>query len=621
MRSLRVPALLLAALAAAPAPRADDPKPPAARSVEDLVADLGHPAFAAREKAQRELWDRGEAAIPALEKALADENPEVVRRATELLGKFAWGVRPDTPPEVLALLRRYQAGDRDPAKSAEVRKAAVLDLLRHGPAGVSVAKALLARNLPDDARERLSVQLTAALRREVPLRLFEGKPDEAADLIALHAAGTGPAGAADYAAFQVLRNNLPAATAAAEAAAKAGGRRAADQKLVLAHLYRAAGDWAKARGVAKDVPQAEDGPNVAHLLREDAGDWAALADSYPTGSANHPDALRLTFLRLAGRDREYAKDVEALLRSAREDSTADEVFEAVVALLSNHRADDATDLLLDRKVNLGLLGEVLTQRLRYKDALDLIESLEKPGAPLSARERLEFDFRRARVLTIVGRRGDAVQLFNKVAEGLQQRAKFADGASPIVAIRSLLRAEMRAGLKDLAAEHAGRFITSGLFSHNNHSHTGESAFEILFNADATAAETLFHALRAKRIPGDDAGPTITRVRDLLLGKADKAEADEALKALAEMKEALSDGTASTLEFTNPRGATFECRRHLATGAVCRAARRDADAEKAYAAAAELASDATDVGAARSWAYGTSDAFLPYAEWGDFLCDR
>src|SRR5205807_4592908 len=123
-----------------------------------------------------------------------------------------------------------------------------------GPAGVSVARALLTKQLPDEARAQLVTHVTALIRREVPHRLFEGKAEAAAELMALHAAGTGPEGAADYAVFQVLRNNLPAAISDAEAGLRAG-RRTVNHKLLLAHLYRASGDWDKARAAATDLPQ------------------------------------------------------------------------------------------------------------------------------------------------------------------------------------------------------------------------------------------------------------------------------------------------------------------------------------------------------------------------------
>ncbi len=183
-------------------------------------------------------------------------------------------------------------------------------------------------------------------------------------------------------------------------------------------------------------------------------------------------------------------------------------------------------------------------------------------------------------------------------------------------------------MKDLAAEHSAKFLTAGTFQRNEQAAGGESAFEILFGQDATSAEALFAALRAKKIPGEQPGPTMTHVRELLSGKASKAAVDEALKALSE---AAPDDEIFSTEGRPPNAAPlaaapgeskpYQMKRFLAIAAVCRAAGRNADAEAAFKQAAELASDAADVAGARTWVYGVSDAFRPYVEWGDFLYDR
>ncbi len=625
MRPSRVPAFILAILTFAVATpiSGDDKKTadPPRRTIEELVADLGHEVYAVREKAHRELWLRGDAAIPALEHALQDDNAEVVRRARELLDKFAWGIRPDTPPAVLKLLRQFQSGNSDPVKSAEVRKAAILELLRYGPTGVSVARALLGKQLPDEARAQLVAQISTLIRREVPLRLFDGKADEAAELIAMHTAGTGPEGAADYAVFQTLRGNLPAAIADADAAIKAG-RRSSNNKLLLAHLYRASGEWDKARAVAADLPQPEGEQPLTELLREEEGDWNTLADSLAFGAVNHPDALRLSLLRLAGRQKAFDEEVKSLLKATNEFSSREEAYEAAIALFANYRAEDATKILRERKQNLGLLGEVFIARLHYKEALDLIAADD--AKQLLPNEKLEFNLRRARILTLTGQREDAVQLFNTVAAGLLRSAKppaGAPSASPITSVRSLIRTEMRVGLKDLAAEHAAQFVTSGIFQRYGRTYTGESAFELLFDQDSIAAEGLFWALRGEEIPGKEPGPTMTRTRDLLTGKAGKAAVDEALRALRNAQDNEVFSTEGRPQGDMPSSKTFQCRRQLAIAAVCRAAFRDEEAEAAFKSAVEFTTDTTEIREARSWVYGTSDAHRPYIEWGDFLSDR
>jgi len=612
-----VPLVLLCALTGfAPADGQKDAAPPRL-TIEALVADLGHPAYAVRENAQRELWRRGDAAVPALEMALKDENPEVVRRARELLDKFSWGIRPDSPPEVLRLLRKFQAGDADPRKNDEARRSAVLELLRHGAPGVSVARALLGKDFPPEVNRKLVEEVTALIRREAPRRLFDEKPVDAAELVGLHRAGSGPAGASDYAVFQILRGTLPEATASTETSLKSG-KQSAQQKLLLTHLYRAMGDWPKARAMAVDLPAQEDGPGPIEFLREEEGDWAGLADTTNYGGMNHPEAVRLSMLRLAGRDNDFNEAARKLAREAGELNAPEEVFDVAVSLFANHRAAEATRILVDHKHNRALLAEALIAQLRYKEALDLVASpdLVPPD------DILAFDIRRARALMLTGQRDTAVQLLSTVAERLRKNVPDLRSASFrfITAVRSLLRTEMRLGLKDLAAAHTALFVTNTLFEYHEHSTSGESAFEILFGADAAAAECLFHALRQKNLPSTDAGSAVIRVRELISGKADASAVDVALKSLPSDEEA--DAIRGQYRENNSAtpGWALDSTIRLARAAVCRAAGRDADAEAAYKEAAERAGDGATAGE-RTWVFGVTDAHRPFVEWGEFLFAR
>jgi tetratricopeptide (TPR) repeat protein len=607
--------LLVCALAGfAPADGQRDEPPPPRPAIESLIADLGHPAYAVREKAQRELWQRGDAAVSSLEKALQDENPEVVRRSRELLDKFSWGIRPDSPPEVLRLLRQFQAGDSDPRKSVETRRHTVLELIQLGAPGLSVARALLGKDFPPELKEQLADRVTELVRRELPRRLFDGKIDEAAELVELHTAGTGPAGAADFTVFQILRETLPEAISSAEMALKAG-KQAAHQKFLLAHLYRAKGDWAKARALAADLPAHEDAPAPLAFLREEEGDWGALADSLNYGGMNHPEAVRLTIQRLAGRDKDFNDTARRLIREAGDLSAPEEVFDVAVALFANHRAAEATRLLLVHKQNLALLTEILIAQLRYQEALALVAN----PSDISPDEILAFDIRRARALQVTGRRDEAVQLLSAVAGRLRKNMPDLRSASFrfISAVRSLLRTEMRLGFKDLAAEHAAFFVTDSVFEYHEHSTSGETAFEILLGPDSAAAESLFHALQRRKLPVAEAGPALIRVRELLSGKADPSAVDEALKSLPNDEEA----EAIRGQYRQNRSATpgwaLDSTIRLARATVCRAAGRNADAEAAYKEAAERAGDGAMTGE-RTWVFGVTDAHRPFVEWGEFL---
>lgn len=602
-----VPAALAAVLLALPAPA----QPPTAPTIDELVAGLGHPSFAAREKAQRELWKHGEAAVPALERAAAGDDPEAARRARELLDKFAWGVLPDTPPAVLKLIRQFQTGDpNDPQRSDEVRRAAVGELLRAGRPGVAAVRAILKKDLAPETRARLGAHVVGHVRTEVPRLLVADKRAGADELVALLPAGTSADGAADCAAYHVLRGDLPAALARAEAAL-AAGRKTDAQRLVLVHLYRAAGQWAKARAAAEGLPTGEGQAGYAEVLLEDAGDWPALADLSPGRELNHPDAVRLTLLRLAGRTEAFEKLARKVRADADELTDPDDVFSAAVALFANHRADGATDLLTERRSNLALLSEVLVARMRYRDALELIGAGAKGQEAVAPHERLNFDLRRARVLMTTGRRDAAVQLFAEVARGLRAGR---DERGFTTAARALVRTELRVGLRDLACEHAAQFVPDapeGAFAGAQ----GESPFELLFPLDPGPAEALYGALRAARGPEDAPGATMLRVRDLLAGTAAKPDVDAAVRALRESAGALP-----------PDARLPRARRHHARAQVLRAAGRHDDAHAAFGDAAEAAAAAAETAGAgdagaRSWVYGAPDPARVWVDWGEALLAR
>jgi tetratricopeptide (TPR) repeat protein len=602
--------VLLSSVLCPPSPaQADPPRP----TPDELVRGLGDPSYRAREAAAAELWRRGREAVPALRKALLDPSPEVARRAAGVLDRFDWYLYPDTPADVAAGVTRFlNTGGKD-------RNDAFADLLRLGPRGRAAGRAILDRDLPPAVRDPLAAFAVAHLRREVPARVVAGDADTAADLIALHVTRSGtPAGAADYAAFHVLRGTLPAAVGAAEAAPKSA---AAD--LILAHLYRANRDWAKARAVAARVDAADaprraalpvPGPTLVEGLIEEQGDWAAARALPPVAKVNMPEALRLTYLRLTG-DRAAFDAAAKQVADIGDGPVADEfVRSAAYALLANHRAADAAALLESRGQAPGLLADLYIARLRYGAALTVDAAVETPAA------RYETDIRRARVLALTGNRDGAAKLFRGVAAALRRPPTVVNGRElydMATARRSLVRAELRSGLRELACEHTGEFVADqqngGFVDGRN-----ESNLDVLFGNDADAAERLFAALRFKGVAGDQPGAVMVRVRELFLGTAPPGAAAAALAALAD------PGVADQQEH-NPFGlqSARQLRRTrlLAAALVARAAGKHPEAEAAFAAAAAEAADEPVPTGARAWVYGTSDAHRPWVEYGDYLYDR
>lgn len=598
MRIVTATVLLIAVAAAA----ADPPRP----SPEELARKLGDPSFAVREKATAELWASGKAAIPALRKAALDPSPEIARRARGVLGRFEWFDYPDTPPAVRAALRRFLD------TTGRERHAAFAELISLGASGRAAGRAILDNDLSPAVRDPLGVFLVTHLRREVPARVGAGDADGAAELIALHGTRSStPAGAADFAAFHVLRDTLPQALADAEAAppSPAGDR-------VLAHLYRAGRDWPKARAVAARV-DAEDAerrrqlqqppPTLVETLLEEEGDWAAARDLPASRQPNLPDALRLTYLRLAGTPEQFSAGVKEVAHLP-EGVFPEAVKEAAHALMLNLRAADAAELLATTRQHPGLLAEVNIARLRYADALKDIDQADadERGRIL----RVEFDLRRARVMALTGDRAGAAKLFARSAATLTtlpDPVVGADWTEFTAARRGLIRSELRAGFRELACEHAGTFLAGGGGAGMSipESRT-ESLLDLLFGADADAADALFQVLRGRA--GVPPGASMKQVRELLLGTAPPELVTQALQAIADAPPGLGD----------PRQRLA---RVTAAALVARGAGRHAEAEAAFARAAASATEEPAASGSRAWVYGTSDAFRPWVEYGDFLVDQ
>jgi Flp pilus assembly protein TadD len=86
---------------AATAPTAESP-------VDKLIRDLGDNSFAVRERASDALRKLGEAAIPALKKAMDSPDAEVRWRAKDILAELSLGITPDWSPELADLARKYE---------------------------------------------------------------------------------------------------------------------------------------------------------------------------------------------------------------------------------------------------------------------------------------------------------------------------------------------------------------------------------------------------------------------------------------------------------------------------------------------------------------------------------
>src|SRR5262245_5236688 len=97
---LSVGVLLVAQVGAGPAPTKDQ--------IARAIMQLDPPSFETRQSATDLLWKAGSAAEPALREAAKSTDPEIRTRAAALLTRLQLGLRPDTPPEVAALIDQFR---------------------------------------------------------------------------------------------------------------------------------------------------------------------------------------------------------------------------------------------------------------------------------------------------------------------------------------------------------------------------------------------------------------------------------------------------------------------------------------------------------------------------------
>lgn len=255
-------AVALAAAAAvpvvSPAPAVSADAPPSARPAEgaadmakrvaDAVDALASDDFAVREAAAKVLWQIGDPAVPALKEAARSGNPEVAKRARNILGSFAFGVRPDTPKPVVEQLNAYRQG------GAEQKRAAVAELTRLDAAGARVLLRLAADERDPELKKLVTNGLMQSARPAAAAMINQGDNESAAALLAFLAPRAEFA-ARDQAALLLLTGGLDDALAALQTPPDPAAVTPADRRR-LAALLRAKGDAARAAEAASAVGEA-----------------------------------------------------------------------------------------------------------------------------------------------------------------------------------------------------------------------------------------------------------------------------------------------------------------------------------------------------------------------------
>jgi tetratricopeptide (TPR) repeat protein len=510
-----VPCLMIClsfAVAAAPGqpPNVDTPKRKV--SVEEIkkaIAELGNQRFAVRDKAKKVLLDAGAAAEPFLEEAARSPDAEISSTAKTILEKLEWGLYPDTPNDVRELIDQFRSG------MPEQRQNAIGSLLKKNPVPFATIRKLLLKEENVDLRDQMFVNLQKNVREAIPQLLARGDLDAAEEMFDLTLTGSPSAMAGDYATFMYLRGKLDTAIARFEKQRRQtgeAGKRAAE---LLVYLYRNKGDWKAARQAAEDTMK----DDLVDLVLWQSSDWKALAAGGGGAELGNLPGTAAAYARLAGNQKEFDEKIAQIKKSADEADEAEASIRLDAnALLLNGKANDAIAIMADKKKELALTFDLLCAQMKHKEAFDLVdEARRRDTDPM---ERSKIEVRRARMLYMLGEKETAIQLFEKIADDLKSIDDdvFMSESLPL----SLIKTEVRAGLRDRALIHAGKIIE--LYRKAGKNDGFAPLLQPIFGDNNDVAQAWL-ALFFSELPSEKPELALQRVSDILEGKLEPNKLD------------------------------------------------------------------------------------------------
>lgn len=609
MRSALLPFVVIALGLLAPKSLPADPVK-TVKTPDELARELSDPNFRVREAATRELWRFGEKARPALEQVLKDGTPEAVERAEGILAKFDWGITPDTPKDVLAQIHAFRDG-----KPAD-RETALLKLIDAGEGALPALRMLLTKDVPDPpelpsgtARRQLFATLGKSIAARVPVLLFDGKTEEAENLLGLNLLGPSEEHARDYVLFMAARGR----TAVAVQSLSEMRQRRPDElgvAMALVYAHHAAGsEKAKLllKGLAAVHPYLEE--RYDNLLVE-RGEWGELVDR-PARDPNTAEGLKAFRLRLAGRAGEADTILKELTNADTTYSRGFSMEPAAIGLFVNGRTADGLARLKVADSAPHTAADIHISRLEYAAAHDLIKAgLAEENGTVSdgddARTRRTlhtlYKLKRARLLAQLGERDSALQLLTALED-------VADRSDRGVQTE-LVRTALRSGFPNVAAGFLGKMQARWDEVGGGYTTTVYDPFEVLFEADSDAARFWWKVVRFADPKGDPADQMRT-VRDLLTGKL-KADA-----VAGWFKSAAEYAVKSEHADHMTPASSDDVRQALALSAAHRA---NGNTKSAVAVLEAFADRGEHKGteSSRAWIFGLDETFRLWVDLGDWL---
>jgi tetratricopeptide (TPR) repeat protein len=408
--------------------------PPNSGEIARAIEQLGAAEFEKRETATALLWQAGKAAEEPLRQAVKSTDPEVRTRAEALLARLRLGIRPETPPEVAALIDQFRFGG-----TAVVRRQALSELQAKGH-WQAILTLIRGEQNPQERSNLATAIATDAGKLVLPL-VERGEFEQAEEILELVA--TAEPGVSQLAAFLLMTDRLDSHLAAARE--RASSQPSDESWTRLAYLLRAKDDQAAAIEAAAKT---SDSILLANLAAE-AGRFETAAAAADELFRRNPTRLETaafaaTFYRLAGNQAEHQRVIDALLKAANVDRLKENaaperpadpfaappspigqnnLWTVAETLLINERIEDALPIL--RKTNPRFAHAMYWRQHRHREALEFVgvtndKPLDRawfdklPGAAPegAARQELQFELalQVARQLRELGRNEQCEQV-------------------------------------------------------------------------------------------------------------------------------------------------------------------------------------------------------------------